>query len=402
MARIPFLERLEQKPLLADGAMGTMLYQSGVGFGECFDELNLTNPAMVATIHRKYVEAGAELIETNTFSANEFKLRQFGLQDKVEAINRAGVELARRVIEASFRENVYIAGSVGPLGVWIEPIGRISEEKAFAAFRRQIVTLIESGVDVIILETFSDIIEIEVALRAARDVSADIPIIAQITFTRDDLTVLGDSPATAPERLAELDADVIGLNCSSGPSQLLRLSAVMKSIAPHKKLSVQPNAGWPEQRIGGRVAYPATPHYLGEYALAFAEAGISIIGGCCGTTEEHIRAMREALDDDKRPHATLITIPKAKDLVLEAPVEQPTRFAQKLAAGEFVTTAEIAPPRSFTAQRVIAAAEMLRDAGLDFLNVSDAPLARMRMSPWAVAYLIQQDVGLEMILHFPV
>lgn len=401
MARVPFTQRLQAGPILCDGAMGTMLYQTGMGGGACFDNLNLTDPALVASVHRQYLEAGAEIIETNTFSANDYKLREFGLEDETVNLNEAGVELARAVVEASGRDDVYIAGSVGPLGVWIAPIGRVSEEKAFAAFRKQIATLIFSGVDFILLETFSDLAEVAVAVRAARDVKPDFPIVAQVTFTRDDRTLLGDTPSEAARQLAALNLAAIGLNCSGGPSQLLRLAGVFCSVAPDQKLIVQPNAGWPEQ-VRGRVAYPALPDYLGEYALAFIDAGVTIIGGCCGTTPAHIRAMREALDDEARPHSTLVIVPRPEEVIIETPHEQPTRLSKCLARGEFITTVEVAPPRSFTAQRVIAAVEMLRRAGLDFINVSDAPLARMRMSPWAVAYLIQEQVGIETVLHFPV
>lgn len=402
MAEISLLQRLEEKrPLLGDGAMGTMLYQLGVRLGSCYDEINLSDPELVMTIHRRYLEAGSELIETNTFSANEFKLRNFGLEQDVVAINEAGVELAKRAIEASGRQGVYIGGSVGPLGVWIEPIGRVIEEKAFSAFRKQIATLIYAGVDVIVLETFTDVAEIALAVRAARDVKPEVPVIAQLTFTRDDRTVLGDTVATVTRQLVETGADVIGVNCSIGPAQLLRLASIMRNIAPTQKIIVQPNAGFPEQ-VGGRVAYPAMPDYFGEYALAFREAGVSIIGGCCGTTPEHIRAMRQALDDEQRTHSKIVTVLQPHEVVIEAPIEQPTRLAQKLAAGEFITTVEVAPPRSFTAQRVIATVEMLREAGVTFINVSDSPLARMRMSPWAVAYLIQERVGMETVLHFPV
>ena len=303
MTRTPFVERLAQGPILADGAMGTMLHQSGVEPGICFDSLNLTDPALVAEIHRKYIESGAEIIETNTFGANEFKLRKFGLHDQVEAINRAGVELARRVVDASFRENIYVAGAVGPLGAWVEPVGRIREGRAFDAFRTQIATLIDSGADAIVLETFNDGVELVLAIQAARDVQADIPVIAQLTFTRDDRTVLGDSPAEIAEQLSQTNADVIGINCSGGPAQLLRLATVIRRIAPDQKIAVQPNAGWPEQQVGGRVSYPASPHYFSDYAVAYAEAGVSIIGGCCGTTPEHINAMREALDDQTQQHA---------------------------------------------------------------------------------------------------
>lgn len=401
MAKQPFLDRIARKPILADGAMGTMLHQAGVKLGHNFESINVTDPSLVASVHRQYIEAGAELIETNTFSANDFKLGKIGLHNQTIEINEAAVELTRQVIQERHAENVYLAGSVGPLGAWISPIGRINEDKAYDAFRKQIATLIFAGVDVIQLETFSDPKEISIAVRAARDVKPEIPIIATLTFNRDDRTLLGDTAVNVSEALLKTGADVIGVNCSSGPTQLLRLISIMRSIAPDKKLAVYPNAGWPEQ-IGGRVVYPATPEYFGEYALAFAEAGASIIGGCCGTTPTHIKFMREALDDESRPTSTVVVVPKKEEVVFEAPIEQPTQFAQKLKAGEFITTVEVAPPRGSTAERVVAVVEMLRDAGVNFVDVSDSPLARMRMSPWAVAYLIQQQVGIETVLHFPV
>jgi len=402
MARLTFRERLQQnRPILADGAMGTALHQAGMRLKTCYEHLNLTDPALVASVHRQYIEAGAELIETNTFGANDYKLKPYGLEQQTIAINESGVELAQRVAKASFRDDIYIAGAVGPLGVWVAPLGRVSEESAFMVFRRQMAALIFGGVDAILLETFTDVNELTLAVKAARDVRADIPIVAQMTFTRDDRTVLGDAPATVAKVLAAADVDVIGVNCSSGPAQLLRLSSIIHSVAPDKKLAAQPNAGYPEL-LDGRTAYPASPDYFGDYALAFADAGVTIIGGCCGTTAGHIAAMRKALDDPQRPHVLQVAPPKPFEIVTEAPIEQPTRLAQKLATGEFITTVEIAPPKNFTDQRVVAAAEMLREAGIEFVNVSDAPLARMRMSPWAVAFLIQERVGMECVLHFPV
>ncbi|NJL93356.1 MAG: hypothetical protein HC915_06305 [Anaerolineae bacterium] len=293
MAKPALLERLKRGPLLADGAMGTMLHQSGLRLGRCFDELNLTDPHLVASIHRQYLNAGAEIIETNTFSANDFKLQQFNLQRQTIEINEAGVEIVRGVIEASGRQDVYIAGSVGPLGTWIAPIGRVTEERAYAAFRKQIATLIYSGVDALLLETFSDLNEVSIAIRAARDVRPAVPVIANFSFTRDDCTVLGDSATRVAQHLASAGVNVLGVNCSIGPAQLLRIAGVMQQVAPDLPLAILPNAGFPEQ-VRGRMVYPASPDYFGEYALAFAELGARIIGGCCGTTPAHIQAMREA------------------------------------------------------------------------------------------------------------
>ncbi|MFM8425172.1 MAG: homocysteine S-methyltransferase family protein, partial [Chloroflexota bacterium] len=265
------LETLTKKTLLADGAMGTMLHARGVGFDKCFDELNLTNPAAVADVHREYIEAGAELIITNTFGANRYKLTKHGLQEDVTEINRAGVELAKRVVAASFKD-VLIAGDVGPLGVRIAPYGRVKLEEAREAFAEQIKALAEAGADVIIIETMSDLYEIQEAIRAAKE-NSSLPIIASVTFTRDDRTLLGDDPAKVAHRLAAAGADVIGVNCSGGPSQLLRILKQMRQAEPNSKFWVKPNAGWPEQ-VSGRIMYPADADYFGEIQLveAFIEA----------------------------------------------------------------------------------------------------------------------------------
>lgn len=401
MPHIPFRERLDQGVLLLDGAMGTMLHaRENLPIDTCFDLLNLTDPGAVESVHALYLEAGAEVLETNTFSANILKLSACDLQDECAAINRAGVEIARRAIQASGREDVYIAGSVGPLGKRLAPFGRVTPEEALEAFAIHTGALIEAGADLLVFETFTDLNEVALAVQAARTIRAEIPIVAQVTFSRDDRTSLGETPAQVARALADLGVDVIGVNCSGGPAQLLRLLQQMHRAAPDVPLSVVPNAGWPEM-VGGRVMYPATPDYFGDYALAFKEAGACLIGGCCGTTPEHIGAMRRALDDPARHAPTLLTVRDLVEQALDETPEQPTALARKLAAQEFAVTVEMPPPRSFTAQKVIASAEMLRDAGVDFINVSDSPMARMRMSPWAVCHLIQQSVGVETVLHFP-
>ncbi|MBN1562979.1 MAG: bifunctional homocysteine S-methyltransferase/methylenetetrahydrofolate reductase [Anaerolineae bacterium] len=402
MVKIPFRERLAQNTvILADGAMGTMLHaEQNLPIDTCFDLLNLTEPDTVADIHRRYLEQGAEIIETNTFSANIYKLADCGMEDECAAINQAGVAIARKVVDAAARDNVYVAGSVGPLGVRLAPFGRTTPEEAFAAFKIQTGALIEAGVDLLLFETFPYLAEITEAIRVARSLDPDMPIVAQATFTRDDRTILGDTPAQVARALRETGADVIGVNCSGGPAQLLRILQLMRQSAPEMRFSVVPNAGWPEM-AGGRVMYSATPDYFGDYALAFKDAGACIVGGCCGTTPEHIHAMRVALDDPAREHPTMITVSDIPDAATGEVPEQPTELARKLAAGRFVVTVEMPPPRSYTAQKVIASAELLREAGVDFINVSDSPMARMRMSPWAVCHMIQAQVGLETVLHFP-
>ncbi|MEW5988916.1 MAG: bifunctional homocysteine S-methyltransferase/methylenetetrahydrofolate reductase [Chloroflexota bacterium] len=405
MNRHDFRERLRQGPLLLDGAMGTMLHRRGIPIDQCFDAINRQNPALVADIHRGYIEAGADAIETNSFGANRFKLAEHGLQEEVAAINQAAVTLARRVIDASFKP-VWLAGSVGPLGVRLAPLGRVSQAQAQAAFAQQIEALVGAsgglGVDFLLIETQSDVKEVAAAVAAARAISPEIPIVAQMTFTRDDRTLLGATPADVAAPLAHLDVDAIGVNCSGGPAQVLRLMVVMRHVIPDKTLAASPNAGFPERTEGGRVLYPATPEYFGDYARSFLEAGVSLIGGCCGTTADHITAMRHALDTPGHRYHSLppVTVVKREEDIV-AVTDRPTRLAEALAEKRFVATVEMSPPRGIAAQRLIAGARMLQAAGANFVDVADTPLARLRMSAWAAAHLIQRDVGLETILHFP-
>ncbi|MEJ5225729.1 MAG: homocysteine S-methyltransferase family protein, partial [Anaerolineales bacterium] len=251
----------ENTTLLADGAMGTMLHAHGVGFDKCFDELNLTNPAAVAEVHRAYIEAGAHIVLTNTFGANRFKLEKHGLGDKVTAINQAGVELVKRVAAASFKD-VLIAGDVGPLGVRLTPFGRVTPEQARAAFAEQIAALASAGAHLIVIETISDLHEAREAVAAAREAAPSLPVVVSVTFTRDDRTLLGDDPSKAARVLSATGANVIGVNCSGGPAQLLRILRQMRQTAPNMKFWVKPNAGWPEQ-VSGRIMYPADPDYFG-------------------------------------------------------------------------------------------------------------------------------------------
>ncbi len=393
------LERLSNETILADGAMGTMLHAHGVGFEKCFDELNLTRPSAVAEIHRAYIEAGAQLIITNTFGANRFKLAKHGLADHVIQINKASVDLAKRVVAASFKE-VLVAGDVGPLGVRIAPFGRVQPEQARAAFAEQIQALAEAGADLIVMETFSDLYEIREAIKAAKE-SCTLPIVASVTFTRDDRTVLGDDPAKVARMLKEAEVDVIGVNCSGGPAQLLRiLKQMVQAVPDHSaKFWVKPNAGWPEQ-VGGRIMYPADAQYFGEYALSFRDMGACIVGGCCGTTPQHIAAMRKALDttpQTNQPHISFLP----QEEISETSQEQPTQFAQKLTSGGFAISVEMDPPRGLSTHKLLAGASLLADAGADVINVADLPMARMRMSAWAVCDVVQRKVGVETTLHFP-
>jgi methionine synthase / methylenetetrahydrofolate reductase(NADPH) len=388
-------------PLLSDGAMGTVLHQRGVSFEVCFDELNLTNPALVGEIHRSYIDAGSQIIQTNTFGANHYKLSRFGLADKVEEINRAGVELARRVILGSFKD-IYIAGDVGPLGVRLAPFGRVKPEEARHAFYEQINALVEAEIDLLLIETMTDLYEVREAVKVAREIAPEMPVIASMTFTRDDRTLLGDTPSSVARALVADGADIVGVNCSGGPEQILRILCQMRSAVPGGVFSVMPNAGWPEQ-VGGRIMYPAAPEYFGEYALSFYRYGARIIGGCCGTTPEHISAMHKALSAGPllEPGEPAQHMEPDSDATTNTETFTLTEFARKIASGKFVTSVEMDPPRGLATQKLLAGASLLAEAGADVINVADSPMARMRMSPWAVCNLIQQRVGIETVLHFP-
>jgi homocysteine S-methyltransferase len=395
-----FLRAIEQHaPLLADGAMGTMLHSKGISFEECFDALNLDAPAIVAEIHRAYIDSGTNIITTNTFGANRYKLAEHGLEDKLVAINCAGVELAHKVVEAAFKD-VIIAGDVGPLGVRLAPYGRVHLKEARNAYAEQIQAMCSCGLDFILIETISDLYEIREAVLAAREV-CDLPVLASMTFTRDDRTLLGDTPVIVARELVEAGADVVGINCSGGPAQLLRILKQMRAAVPDAKYSVMPNAGWPEQ-VGGRIRYPAGPDYFGEYALAFRSAGAVVIGGCCGTTPEHIAAMRSALDAPRQTHEYFQETNSVVDVVdLQAVDQESSKLAHRLKDNKFSIAVEMDPPRGLSTHKLLAGASLLADSGADVINVADSPMARMRMSPWAVCELISRKVGIETTLHFP-
>ncbi len=400
MTKVNFIDALKSgAPLLADGAMGTVLHERGVDFARCFDELNLTQPELVVSIHRAYIDAGAQIVMTNTFGANSFRLTEHGLQDQVEEINRAGVELARRAVKESGKQT-WVAGDIGPLGVRLAPFGRVQPEQARAAFEEQMRGLLKGKPDLIIIETMTDVYEIREAIAAAKGLT-DIPVVASMTFTRDDRTLLGDTPIKAAKKIHEAGADVIGINCSGGPAQLLRILKQMREALPDAHFSVMPNAGWPEQ-AAGRIMYPAGPDYFGQYAQAFRQAGASIIGGCCGTTPEHIRFMRKALDKpatpDESQNSQVRVIERAEQVV---GTDKGSELAEKFKRNKFVVAVEMDPPRGLSTHKLLAGASLLEEAGADVINVADSPMARMRMSPWAVCDLIQREVGLETTLHFP-
>jgi len=387
------------KPLLADGAMGTVLHERGVAFARSFDELNLVDPELVTSIHAEYIAAGAEIVMTNTFGANRFRLAEHGLAEQVAEINQRGVELARAAAQGASRP-VWVAGDIGPLGVRLAPFGRVQPEDARAAFEEQIAGLLLGKPDLLLIETMTDLYEAREAVQAAKALT-ELPVLASMTFTRDDRTLLGDTPSKVASKLHEAGADIIGINCSGGPAQLLRILKQMKEAVPGAKFSVMPNAGWPEQ-AAGRILYPAGPEYFGQYAQAFARAGASIVGGCCGSTPAHIAAMRTALDDPE----SVEPVENGQMRIIERTekvtgTDKGSELAEKFAKGRFVVAVEMDPPRGLSTSKLRRGAELLEDAGADVINVADSPMARMRMSPWAVCELLQREVQIDTTLHFP-
>ncbi|MCJ7550016.1 MAG: bifunctional homocysteine S-methyltransferase/methylenetetrahydrofolate reductase, partial [Anaerolineae bacterium] len=321
------------------------------------------------------------------------------LADRVAEINRAGIDLARRSVLASFRE-VLVAGDVGPLGVRLVPYGRVQKAQARAAFAEQVEALADAGADLIVIETLTDLQETLAALQAAKEV-CELPVVASMTFTRDDRTLLGDAPQAVARRLWQAGVEMIGVNCSGGPDQLLRIVHQMHTAVPEAYLWVKPNAGWPEQ-VGGRIRYPAPPDYFGDHVWAFHEGGVCIVGGCCGTTPDHIRAMRAAIDAGP-PEAPRVSERLRLDQTVgvDTAPDQPSQLSRKLAEGRFVVAVEMDPPRGLATHKLLAGAALFQEAGADVINVADSPMARMRMSPWAVCALIQDKVGIETTLHFP-
>lgn len=385
-------ELLADGPLLADGGMGTALIDRGlVDADACMEALNLEEADAVADIHREFVDAGSKLVESNTFGGNRFALAAHGLERRLEEINRRGIEIAKEA-------GVLVSGSVGPLRVRLAPYGRVRRKEAREAYAEQVAVLAAAGADLITIETQSDLNEMAQALRAAREV-CDLAVLVLATFTRDDRTLLGSTPEAVAAGLAELGADGIGVNCSEGPAQVLRIVTAMKAQTPDAVIAAMPNAGGPT-RVGERIVYPATPEYLGDYARAFVMAGASIVGGCCGTNPEHIASMREALAKPRQ--LSLDMLPTSPREAATGPASAISELGAKLRDGRFVVTVEMAPPRSASTAKMLAGAETLKDAGADAIDVADSPMARMRMSPWAPARLIEERVGIETVLHFPI
>ena len=406
---------LRRRPLLFDGAMGTLLYSRGIPQRSCLDEIVLTHSDVVTTIHREYLESGADAIETNTFGANRFRLAEFGLEKLAAQMNRRGAQLAREARDVAGREAL-VAGSIGPLGPVLRDQDRLHPGIARAAFREQVEGLLEGGVDLFCCETFGDL---ETLLAAVEEVrrACDLPLIAQMTFGEDLLAGDGTSPEAAAAALAEAGVDAVGVNCGGGP--LTCLEAVVRMGPPTAMVarSLQPNAGLP-QRIDGRLVYSAEPEYFGEMVPRMLAAGARIVGGCCGTTPRHTAAMRSAIDalaaDGRRgtaaaprpaeteresAAAAAPRTPRGEASAAEGEAPHPTGLARKLADGTFVVSVEIDPPRSIRIERTIEAARLLRQVGVDLVNISDSATGRIRMGAMAVAFGIQHDLDLECLVH---
>lgn len=386
--------------VLFDGAMGTMLYNRGVFINQCYDELALRSPDLVREVHAAYVKAGAEVVETNTFGANRPKLTQYGLEGQVTAINTRAAQLAR---EAAGEQRL-VAGAVGPLGLRLEPYGPTSREEARGYFREQMAALAEGGADCFVLETFADLDELEQAILAAREVRATMPVIAQATVGPELRTAFGATPEDIARVLDRWGVDVIGLNCSVGPQTILEAIERMAAVTD-RKLSAQPNAGMPRE-VGGRSMYMASPEYMATYARHLVQAGAKIVGGCCGTTPEHIKAMVEGV----RPLAprTRVSVGETREFAVPGeaakgrdpvPLAQRSRFGAKLAAGTFVTSVEIVPPRGVDTVKLEHDAAALAKAGVDAINVPDGPRAQSRMGAIATSLIIERH-GIEAVTHY--
>ncbi len=397
---------LHNTPLLFDGAMGTELYNKGVFLNRCFEEINLSNPSIVHEIHESYLKAGAKILTTNSWGANPHKLAAHNLQDKIETINTAAVSLARDVAKGES----YVAGSMGPLGLRLEPWGETSRGEARELFRTQAAALLGAGVDLIILETFGEISEIEQAVLAVRDVDTDIPLIGSLSIGLSGNTTFGTPLDLAARQLDAMCVDVVGLNCSVGPQIMLDVLPKMK-LCTTKPLMVQPNAGMP-RNVGGRSIYLCSPEYMAEFAKLFLREGVQFVGGCCGTTSEHIKMMANALRQRKAmlTRETVVTGEDRKSAIelstpefsgmQNTPFELKSKFSAKIARKEKVYSVELLPPCGVNTKNLMEHVKVLKNSGIDVINIPDGPRASARMSAPLTAVMIEKEVGIETILHY--
>jgi len=398
-----FTEIFANRPLLADGAMGTVLYSRGVFINRCYDELNLSDPGLILSVHEEYLQAGAEILETNTFGANRIRLARHGLAGKVKEINEAGVRLARQAVEHLKDKQAgeaWVAGSVGPLGVRLEPLGKTGLDEARAAFSEQIQILADGGVDMLIVETMPALNEARVALEAARAIAPDLPVLVMVTVDDENNCLDGSSPQQAAALLTEWGAGAIGVNCSTGPTTVLTAVETMRP-ATTLPLAAMPNAGMP-RAVEGRNIYLCSPEYMASFARKAIAAGVQIVGGCCGTTPNHIRAMRSAMRaiDAQARVETSGAAPAISSETPPSPLGQRSKIGSLIADGTFVTLVEIVPPKGINCVKEIEGAGLLARLGVHAINVPDSPRASARMSAQSLCIQIQQHTGIETILHY--
>lgn len=384
-----------------DGAMGTRLYDKGIYINRSYDELNIAAPNLVREVHEEYVAAGADVIETNSFGATRNLLQAYGLESRLREINVAAARIAREAAG----ERAFVAGAIGPLGLRIEPYGPTSFDEAKNMYKEQVEALLEGGVDLFVLETFSVVTLIEQAIRAVRELS-DLPIIAQMTIQMDGKTIFGNTPEAFTAKLDELGADVIGLNCGMGPNHILTALEKMRATTS-KPLSAQPNAGLPRD-VQGRQFYMGSPEYMAEFSRRFVQAGVKFVGGCCGTTPAHIKLIssairslspRQSIAEARKESTINITDLKPVDVQVVAPEER-SRWSAKIARGEFVTSVEVLPPKGCDAEKTLDSIRLLKDKGVDGVNIPDGPRAQTRMSAQATAVLVEREIGIEAVLHY--
>ena len=383
-----------------DGAVGTRLYDKGIYINRSYDELNLISPDLVREVHQEYVKAGADIIETNSFSATRHKLQPYGLEGKLRDINIAAARIAREAAG----EKVFVAGAIGPLGLRIEPFGPTSFDEAKEMFKEQVEALLEGGVDLFILETFSELSVIEQAIKAVREL-CDLPIVAQMTIQMDGKTTFGTTPESLTKALDGWGADVIGLNCGMGPTHVLSALEKMRTVTD-KKLSAQPNAGLPRD-VQGRQFYMGSPEYMATFAKHFVQAGAKFVGGCCGTTPTHIKLIADSIRSisPRQARVAVRSEPiQVNDLtpvdVQVVPAEDRSKWGRKVARGEFVTSVEVLPPKGCDAQKTLDSIGLLKVAGVDAVNIPDGPRAQTRMSAQATAVLVEREIGIEAVLHY--
>jgi homocysteine S-methyltransferase len=391
------------RTVLCDGAMGTVLYAKGIFINRCYDELNLSQPELIRGIHEEYLQAGAEIIETNTFGANPFRLRRHGLEDQTHAINQAGASIARQAVAQLAEKqsgSAFVAGSVGPLGIRLEPLGKTSLDEAREGFKQQIAGLVDGGVDLIIIETMQALDEAEQAILAAREVAPGLPVFVMVTVDEDATILDGSSPETAAVRLTKAGADAIGANCSLGPATILTAIEAMRS-STHLPLIVMPNAGMP-RAVDGRNIYLCSPEYMATFARRFAKAGVQFIGGCCGTTPNHIRAMKSAMRamDAQRVQPGTKSKVEIVSQVKPVPLAQRSQLGRLIADGTFVTMVEIVSPKGIDCAKELEGARLMRKAGVHVVNIPDSPRASARMSAQSLCIQIQQQTGIETVLHY--